>query len=120
MIINFAEMNRLIRSTDRVARAIQAAEDPPGEKNTVSAADLQEAYAEDLDKLKSLRNELSRMIMELPDKYQRIIIYLRYIKGYPPEAIAAGTHMSRRNVFYHLKLAKLALKNMFPDRIEID
>ncbi len=127
-MIDFTEMNRMILYTEKVSRDIQAAEGqteqiesnrwkPAARKKKINISDLKETYACLLADLEGLRSELSVMIDSLPDKDQRIILTLRYLKGYQPDVIAAGTHISVRNVFYIMKRAKNTLKELFPDRI---
>ena len=134
-MVNLAEMARIIRSAEKVLEHIELAEAqatrttalPTGmphakgkkslvEEGAVTIADLKEVYNDTLTALETMREELSEMIETLPNFDERIIMKLKYIKGYTFEAISESIHMSHRNMFYHLKHAKTELSERYPDR----
>lgn len=111
-MVNFRSMNRMIRSAGRMSKLMTM-------KSTRYDPDTAEIISSAVDGLITMQEELKPMIETLDSSEQRMILNLRYLKGYNYPWIANRMNMSERNVYYLLKLARMALIERFPDAVEL-
>jgi len=87
------------------------------EDGAIELAEVEEAYKEILEELKTMRAELSQLLPYLDNPDDIGIMRLRYIMGKSPEDIPEEIHLSRRAMFYHLSGAERKLMRMYPEKI---
>ena len=138
-MVNLAEMRRNIQNAAGIQEAIEKARlaatrsttMPDGlphvrksnskvEAGAVKIAMLEEQHAALLAQIEQDRAELAVMISGLADYDQKAVMRLRYLKGYKPELIAAGTGLSIRCVFYKLGSGKIELARQFPGQFTVE
>ena len=87
------------------------------EDGAIKISALKDAYAEVIDELNVMREELSPLIDTLEDPDDRAVMRLRYIKGFRPEEFAHERYRTARSIYYYLKRAEDSLIRMYPDKI---
>ena len=87
------------------------------EDGAIELAEVEEAYREILEELKSMRVELSQLLPYLDNPDDIGIMRLRYIDGCDLRDIPAAVCLSERGMFYHLSGAERKLMRMFPDKV---
>ena len=87
------------------------------EDGAIELAEVEDAYREILDELKSMRAELEQLLPSLDNPDDIAVMRLRYIDGHDVKAIPAAVCLSERAMFYHLSSAEKKLIRMFPDNI---
>ena len=87
------------------------------EDGAIKIAALNDAYAEVIDELNAMRNELDPLIATLDNADERAAMRLRYIKGYKPEDIASDRFRTARSIYYYLKRAEDTLIRKYPDKV---
>ena len=88
------------------------------ETGAIELAEVEEAYKEILEELKTMRAELSQLLPYLDNPDDIGIMRLRYIDGCDLYAIPEAVNVSERTMFYHLSSAERKLISMFPDRVQ--
>jgi len=89
----------------------------PVETGAIELAEVEDAYREILDELKSMRAELDQLLKQLDNPDDIGIMRLRYIEGMELKQIPDAVNLSERAMFYHLSSAEKKLIRMFPDRV---
>lgn len=110
-MVSFRRMNKLIRSTGRMTKLMQA-------RKARDDSDAMKIYAAMVDDLRRMQEELTPMIEALEDHEQRMILTLRYLKGYDYPWIADNMKSSERLVYRYLRTAKDKLFELYPGQIE--
>ena len=87
------------------------------EDGAIELAEVEEAYREILEELKSMRAELAQLLPYLDNPDDIGIMRLRYIDGCDLHDIPDAVCLSERGMFYHLSGAERKLMRMFPDKV---
>lgn len=87
------------------------------EDGAIELAEVEEAYREMLEELKTMKAELEEMLKTLDNPDDIGIMRLRYIEGMELRMIPEAVNLSERAMFYHLSGAERKLMRMYPDRI---
>ena len=103
-----ATITGMPRSTDNHSKV---------EDGAIKLVALRDAYAEILDELKVMREELTPLIDALENPDDRAVMRLRYINGYRPEDFAKDRYRTVRSIYYYLKRAEDTLVRTYPDKI---
>ena len=109
-MVDFHSMNKMIRTVNRISRLMQA-------KKTRNDTDTMQIYSSVVDDLRRMQDELRPMIEALEDHEQRMVLTLRYLKGYDYPWIADNMNINERTVFLYLRKAKDKLSDLFPELI---
>ena len=110
-MVSFRRMNKLIRSTGRMTKLMQS-------RKTRDDSETMKIYAAMVDDLRRMQDELKPMIEALEDHEQRMILTLRYLKGYDYPWIADNMKICERLVYRYLRRAKDILFKLYPGQVE--
>lgn len=87
------------------------------ENSAIKIAALKDAYAEVIDELNAMKEELQPLIDTLDNADDRAAMRLRYINGYKPEDIANSRFRTARSIYYYLNRAEDTLVRKYPDKV---
>ena len=90
------------------------------EDGAIKLAELEEAYAEALNELKEMRQQLEPLIDTLEDARLSATMRLRYISGYSQDEIADSIYVADRTVRRYLFQAEKELCKMYPEQVSSD
>ncbi len=110
-MVNFRQIERKIRDTERIVGIIRDRETKE-DKNIIGIC-----YSE-IDELQRIQEELKPLIDSLGDYTERMVLTLRYLRGYSCPWIAEKMGICRASVYNHLNRGKRKLIERYPDRIE--
>ena len=110
-MVSFRMMNKLIRSTGRLTKLMQS-------RKTRDDSEIMQICAIMVDDLRQMQDELKPMIEALDNYEQRMVLTLRYLKGYVYPLIADYMNIDVRTVYKYLKLGKEKMSELFPGMIE--
>ena len=83
----------------------------------IKLAELKEEYSELIDELTAMREELKPLIDTLENIDLRVVMRLRYIKGYSPEKIADAVTLADRTIYRYLVRAENELCKKYPGKV---
>lgn len=109
-MVNFDSMNQMIRSTGRMSKLMET-------EATRNDTDTAEIISSVVDDLVRMQEELKPLIESLDNSEERLVITLKYLKGYDLPFIAEKMGLSERTVYRLIRNAKLKLIDMFPDAV---
>ena len=112
-MVNLTFLSQMTRSAERMTKLIRF-------EATGSDKDVSQICGETLDDIIRMQNDLKSMLTVLSSYEERMIMTLRFIKGYTVPQCAESMNISQRSAFYYLKRAKAKLTESFPDRITIN
>ena len=110
-MVNFHTINRQIQSIERMNKLMQR-------KGSQDDPDLRKIFISVVDDLRRTQEELKPMLEALEDQEQKLIMTLRFLKGYGFLRISEQLNVSERLVYLYMKKAKTNLMEMFPGKIE--
>ena len=87
------------------------------EDGAIKIMAMKDAYAEVIDELKVMREQLEPLIDTLDDPDDRAVMRLRYINGFRPEEFAHERYRTARSIYYYLKRAEDELVRRYPDKV---
>lgn len=87
------------------------------EDGAIKVAELEEAYIEVLEELRSMKRELSPLINTIENADLRAAMRLRYIDEHRPEEIADAIPLAERTVYRYLKQGEDEICRKFPDKV---
>ena len=87
------------------------------ETGAIELAEVEEAYREVLDELKTMRAELEQLLPSLDNPDDIGIMRLRYLDGCNIRDIPAAVCLSERAMFYHLSGAERKLIAKYPEKV---
>lgn len=87
------------------------------EDGAIKVAELEEAYIEVLEELRSMKRELSPLINTIDNADLRAAMRLRYIDEHRPEEIADAIPLAERTVYRYLKQGEDEICRKFPDKV---
>ena len=111
-MVNFHSMNNMIHTVNRMSKLMQA-------KKTRDDTDTIQICSSAVDDLRRMQDELRPMIEALDNYEQRMVLTLRYLKGYDYPWIADNMNVIDRTVYRYLRMAKDKLAELFPGQIEL-
>lgn len=88
------------------------------ESGAIELAEVEDAYREILDELRTMRGELNELLPSLDNPDDIGIMRLRYIDGWDLKDIPGAVCLSERAMFYHLAGAERKLMRMFPEQVK--
>lgn len=83
----------------------------------IKLAELKEEYSELINELTAMREELKPLIDTLENIDLRVVMRLRYIKGYSPEKIADAVTLADRTIYRYLVRAENELCKKYPGKV---
>jgi len=89
------------------------------ENGAIELAEVKEAYREVLFELRSMREELDKLLPLLDNPDDIGIMRLRYMDGFDLKDIPGAVCLSERAMFYHLARAERTLVRMFPEKVSL-
>ncbi len=110
-MVNFRQMEQQMQNTARIIGILD-------DKKTHDDAEIMGICFSEIEGLRKAKKELKPLIDSLENYNERMIMALRYLKGYDFYWIADHLSITERTVFRYLKRAKIKLSEMYPDRIE--
>lgn len=87
------------------------------ETGAIELAEVEEAYREVLDELRTMRAELEQLLPSLDNPDDIGIMRLRYLDGCNIRDIPAAVCLSERAMFYHLSGAERKLIAKYPEKV---
>ena len=87
------------------------------ETGAIELSEVEDAYHEILEELKTMREELKPLIQTLDNPDDIAVMRLRYIDGYDLCLIPLAIGLKERAMFYHLSSAERKLISSFPDKV---
>ena len=109
-MVSFQKMGELIKTARSFAGIMN-------DEKISNDADIVKTLFPEIDKLYQAQKELKPLIESLDNYTERVVLSLRYLKGYGYPWIVEKVSMSRASVFNYLKSGKQKLIEKYPDRI---
>lgn len=109
-MIDFKQIEQQIQNASRMAGIIGATE-------TKNDADIMSICFSEIEGLSKTQDELKPLIDSLENYTERMVISLRYLKGYSCPWIAEKLNISRATAYNYLFRAKRNLAEKYPERI---
>lgn len=81
-----------------------------GEDAMIALSDVEDAYHEILEELKTMRDELAPMIDQLEDPDEKAAMRMRYMQGHRPLEIAKRLYRTDRSIYIYLKRAERKIR----------
>ena len=89
------------------------------EDGAIVLAEVEDAYREVIDELKTMRDELNQLLQSLDNPDDIGVMRLRYMDGWRLQDIPDAVCISERAMYYHLAGAERKLAKMFPDKVKL-
>lgn len=112
-MVNFRQLEQKIHDTGRIIGLIR-------DRNINNDKDIAWICYSEIDELQRTQEELKPLIDSLDDYTDRMVLSLRYLKGYSCIWIADKMLICRASVYYHINSGKQKLLEKYPDRIELE